>query len=362
MPSRRAPDDDLRVALIGYGLAGATFHAPLIAVTPGMQLVAVVTRDPDRQARARREHAGVAVLDAVERLWERASSLDLVVVASPNATHAPLATDALRAGLHAVVDKPFARTAAEARAVVEESRRRGRVVIPFHNRRWDGDLLTVRRLLDEGALGSVRRFESRMERWRPAPKPRWSEPAARESGEGVLLDLGTHLVDQALLLFGPVTRVYAELDRRHPAHTVADDVFLALTHASGVRSHLYASTAAAVAGPRMTVLGSRGGYVKRGVDVQEEMLRAGARPDAPGWGEEPADRWGELAVGAEPRRPVRTEPGAYQRFYAGVVAAIRDRAPAPVAPEDAVAGLEVMEAAERAARVKRSVKMEWGNG
>ena len=346
--SQRAHGDELRVGLIGFGLAGATFHAPLIAATPGLRLATVVTRDRERGERARREHPGVEVVDGADRLWERASSLDLVVVASPNATHAPLATEALRAGLPVVVDKPFARTAAEARALANEARGRGLFVVPFHNRRWDGDLLTVRRLLAEDALGRVHRFESRFERWRAAPKPRWSEPAARENGEGVLHDLGTHLVDQALLLFGPVSHVYAELDRRHPAHTVADDAFLALTHASGVRTHLYASTAAAVPGPRMTLLGSRAGYVKHGVDVQEEMLRAGARPDSIGWGEEPPDRWGELREGGV-RRPVRTERGTYERFYAEVASAVRDGTPPPVSPEDAVAGLEVIEAAERSA-------------
>lgn len=353
------PNDEWRVGLIGFGLAGASFHAPFIASTPGLRLAAVVTRDPERQARVRRDHPGAAVVDAAERLWERADSLDVIVIASPNATHAPLATDALRAGLHAVVDKPFARTAAEGRALADEARRRGRLVVPFHNRRWDGDLLTVRRLLDDDALGRVHRFESRFERWRGAPKPRWTAPDARANAEGVLYDLGTHLVDQALLLFGPAGRVYAELDRRHPAHAVEDDVFVALTHASGVRSHLYASTAAAAAGPRMTVLGDRAGYVKQGADVQEEMLRAGARPGTPDWGEEPSDRWGAVFTGAE-RRVVRTEAGGYQRFYAGLVAAMRGDAPPPVAAEDAVAGLEVIEAAARSAAEGRVVEVGGG--
>ncbi|HET7458170.1 MAG TPA: Gfo/Idh/MocA family oxidoreductase [Gemmatimonadaceae bacterium] len=345
----RTPDDDLRVALIGFGLAGATFHAPFIATTPGLHVAAVVTRDAERQERARHDHPGAAVVDTVERLWEMAAALDVVVVASPNATHAPLATDALRAGLHVVVDKPFARSAAEGRALADEARRRGRLVVPFHNRRWDGDLLTVRRLLADDALGHVSRFESRFERWRAAPKPRWTAADARANAEGVLFDLGTHLVDQALLLFGPVTHVYAELDRRDPAHTVEDDAFVALTHASGVRSHLHASTAAAVSGPRLTVLGSLAGYVKHGVDVQEAMLRAGARPDRSGWGEEPSERWGVLTVGGVEGRAVRTEPGDYGRFYAALVDAIRDGTPPPVTPEEAVAGLEVIEEAKRVA-------------
>jgi len=185
----------------------------------------------------------------------------------------------------------------------------------------------------------------------------WREQA-REAG-GLLLDLGTHLVDQALLLFGPARAVYAELDRRNPAHRVEDDAFVALTHASGVRSHLHASTAAAAAGPRMTVLGDLAGYVKHGVDVQEEMLRAGARPGSPDWGEEPPDRWGELRSGAE-HRPVPTARGAYERFYAALVAAVRGEAPPPVSPDDAIAGLEVLEAALLSAREERVVEIGSG--
>jgi predicted dehydrogenase len=164
----------------------------------------------------------------------------------------------------------------------------------------------------------------------------------------LLYDLGTHLIDQALHLFGPVTHVYAELDRRRPGMQVDDDMFLALTHASGVRSHLTATSLSAQPIARMRVLGSRAAYLKVHGDVQEAALRAGARPDQPGWGEEPREHWGLLGVG-DTAVPVRSEPGAYQQFYSGVVAALRDGAPAPVDPADAVAGLEIIETAQRAA-------------
>jgi scyllo-inositol 2-dehydrogenase (NADP+) len=347
---------DLGVALLGYGLAGAVFHAPLIASVPGLRLAVVVTSNPERAARATREHPGVVVLDAAEQVWEQAGELDLVVVATPNRTHAPLALAAMEAGLPVVVDKPMAVDAAEGQALVDRARARGLLLTVFQNRRWDGDLLTVRRLLDEGALGRVWRFESRFERWRPTPKTGWRETGGPEDAGGMLNDLGSHVVDQALHLFGPASLVYGELDRRRPGMRVDDDAFVALTHTSGVRSHLWMSSVAAQLGPRLRVLGDRAAYVKHGLDGQEEALRAGRRPDGPGWGEEPPDRWGLLGT-EEQARPVPTEPGAYQRFYEGLVTALRDQAPPPVEPADAVAALRVLDAARRSAGERAAVPL-----
>jgi scyllo-inositol 2-dehydrogenase (NADP+) len=339
---------ELRVALLGYGLAGSVFHAPLVAATPGLRLAVVVTANPERAAQAASGHQGIVVLDSAEKVWERAGELDVVVVATPNRTHAGLALAALDAGLPVVVDKPMAVGAAEGQALVDRARDRGLLLTVFQNRRWDGDLLTVRRLLTDGALGRVQRFESRFERWRPVPKPGWRETGGPEEAGGMLNDLGSHLVDQALHLFGPATLVYGELDRRRPGMKVDDDAFVALTHASGVRSHLWMSAVAARLGPRLRVLGERAAYVKYGLDRQEDALRAGGRPQGPGWGEEPPERWGVL--GTEERAdPVRTEPGAYQRFYQGLVAALRGDGPPPVDPADAVAALAVLDAARRSA-------------
>ena len=341
-------DDALRVALIGYGLAGSVFHAPLIATTPGLRLVIVVTADAARRQQAERDNPGVAVVDGVERLWERAGEVDLVVIASPNRTHVPLGMTALKAGLHLVVDKPLAATAAEGRRLVEEAHERGLALVPFHNRRWDGDFLTLRRLLGEGALGEPYRFESRFERWRPVPKEGWRELGDPGEAGGILFDLGSHLVDQALVLFGPVSQVYAELALRRPGVEVDDDAFVALLHESGVRSHLYMSMVAAQLGARMRLFGSRAAYTKYGFDLQEAALRAGHRSDRRDLGEEPEDRWGQLGAGDDLRR-VRTERGDYGRLYDGVVATIHDGAPPPVDPADAVAGLEIIEAARRSA-------------
>lgn len=338
----------MRVALLGYGLAGATFHGPLIAATPGLRLAAVVTGSRERQERARKDHPGALVLGQADELWGRAGELDVVVVATPNRSHVPLALAALEAGLAVVVDKPLAPSAAEGRRLVEEARRRGLLLTTFQNRRWDGDFLTLDRLLGAGALGRVLRFESRFERWRPALREVWRERGAPEEAGGLLFDLGSHLIDQALVLFGPVVSAYAELDRRRPGSEVDDDTFVALTHASGTRSHLWMSVLAAQRGPRLRVLGERAAFTKLGLDGQEEALRAGVRPDTPGWGQEPPERWGQLGVDGA-LRPVATEPGAYPRFYAGVLAALRDGAPPPVDPMGSVAVLEVIAMAQRAA-------------
>jgi scyllo-inositol 2-dehydrogenase (NADP+) len=350
----------LRVGLIGFGLAGSTFHAPLIAAVPGLRLTSIVTANPERAARARRAFPAARVLPDADALFAAADEHDLVVVATPNRFHVSHGLAALEAGLHAVVDKPVAASARDARRLAAAASEHGVVAAAFHNRRWDGDALTVRRLLDEDGLGEVLRFESRFERWRPElDEERWRERPAPEDAGGVLFDLGSHLIDQALFLLGPPSRVYAELARRRSAARVDDDVFLALEHAGGVRAHLWASMVAARPGPRLRILGSRAAYVKHGLDVQEAALRAGERPDAPGFGREPRERWGVLGT-EESAEPLETEPGRYLAFYEGMVATIRGGAPPPVALSDAIVGLEVIEAARASA--ERKVVVELGAG
>ncbi|MEU4078549.1 oxidoreductase [Streptomyces venezuelae] len=354
-PTDRTP---LRVGLVGYGLAGSVFHAPLIAASEDLALAAVTTGNPERAAEARAAHPGVRVVATPEELWEdgAADALDLVVVASPNKTHVAIATAALEAGLPVVVDKPLAGTAAEARTLAALAEERGLLLSVFQNRRWDNDFLTLRGLLDEKALGEVQRFESRFERWRPLPKGGWRESGAPEEIGGLLYDLGSHVVDQALVLFGPVVSVYAESDVRRPGAEADDDTFLALTHASGVRSHLYVSATTAQLGPRFRVLGQRAGFVKYGLDPQEAALREGLRPVPGGtaWGTEPAELWGRLGAGESPLTgggtPVESLPGDYPAYYAAVAAALRGTGENPVTAHEAAAALDVLEAARRSAR------------
>jgi predicted dehydrogenase len=344
------------VALIGYGLAGEIFHAPLIEAVPELELTTIVTRAEERRARAAHAHPQAELLRSVADVWDRANQLELVVVATPNRSHVELSLGAIAAGLAVVVDKPLAPTAGEARAVASEARKRAVMLTVFQNRRWDGDFLTARDLVETNALGRVHRFESRFDRWRPELRGGWRESGDPAEAGGLVYDLGSHLVDQALLLFGPARQVYAELDARRQEAEVDDDAFVAITHVSGVRSHLWMSTLAALQGPRLRVLGERAAYVKYGADVQEEQLRDGARPKNPGWGEEPAERWGLLGAG-EAVRPVPTVPGAYERFYEGVAASVRRGVPPPVDPGDAVAGLELLDAARQSAREGRVVEL-----
>ena len=344
----RHPDGAIRIALVGYGLGGAAFHAPFIATTPGLTLAAIVTRDGDRQRQAARDHSGVRIVADVERLWEPGTEIDAVVISTPNRTHVPLALAAIDAGLHVVVDKPVAPSAAEARKLAEAAGRRGVLVVPYQNRRWDGDFLTVRRILADGSIGEPLRFESRFDRWRPVPKGGWRELGAPDEAGGLLFDLGSHLIDQALTLFGPARDVYGELDRRRPGVQSDDDAFVAVTHVTGVRSHLSMSALAAQPSPRFRVLGTKAAYTKWGLDVQEDALRSGERPGGSQWGVEPDDRWGTLGAG-EDVKPVATERGNYGAFYVAFARAVRGDAPPPVDIADAIATLEVIEAARASA-------------
>ncbi|PAZ10810.1 oxidoreductase [Streptomyces sp. SA15] len=347
------PGTPLRVGLVGYGLAGSVFHAPLIAATEGLALDTVVTSNPERQEQARAEFPDVRVAAVPDELFDRAGDLDLIVIASPNKTHVPLATAALKAGLPVVVDKPVAGTAAEARELAALAEERGLLLSVFQNRRWDNDFLTLRKLIADGELGDVWRFESRFERWRPQPKGGWRESGDPAEIGGLLYDLGSHVVDQALALFGPAASVYAESDIRRPGAETDDDTFIALTHANGVRSHLYVSATAAQLGPRFRVLGSKAGYVKYGLDPQEAALKGGRRP-GPDWGLEPESLWGRVGSGESPLtgggRPEPTLPGDYPAYYAAVAKALLDGGPNPVTALEAAAALEVLEAARRSAR------------
>ncbi len=345
----------LRVAIIGYGLAGAVFHAPLINSTPSMSVAAIVTGNPERQQRAQRDFPAAAIIYSADQLWQDPSRYDLVVVATPNRSHVPLGLSALNAGLPVVIDKPVAPSVAEAEQLIAASERTGKLLTVFQNRRWDNDFLTIRQLLDADLdlLGPVTRFESRYERYRETPRHgAWRELPSEEEAGGLLFDLGSHLIDQALLLFGQPTQVYAEVEKRRPGALVDDDTFVALRFASGVHSHLWMSVVARIPGPRMRISGLRGTYEKWGVDPQEDALRTGMRPGDPDWGLEPREKWGRLSTdigGIHIDGPVEMLPGAYEQFYALLRDALITGGPPPVDPTSAVATIRVIEAAQQSA-------------
>jgi predicted dehydrogenase len=289
---------------------------------------------------------GRAVLD-------RADSLDLVVLGTPPATHYPLAKAALEAGLDVVVDKPFVVSSVQGEELIALARDRGRVLTVFQNRRWDGDYLTLRKLLDAQALGKVLRFESRFERWTPSIAKAWKARATADDGGGVLFDLGSHLIDQALQLFGPARVVHAELKARRSDERADDDVFLVLRHHAGVLTHLSMNMLCAQQAPRFRVLGSVGGFTKHGVDPQEPYIVAGGSPLDEDYGVEAPEWAGTLGRDGHLDR-LPTTRGNYPEFYRLLAEKILDGGaqsphPLPVNPEDAVEVLTIIEKARELA-------------
>ncbi len=349
MTYRFPPQAPIRTGVIGFGTSGRVFHAPFIASLPDYSLDVIVTANEDRKAEATRLYPGARLVPDTAALFEAAGDLDLVVIGSPSGTHVELAHAALDAGLAVVVDKPFSTTAEDGRALVEKAEKLGLPLTVFQNRRWDGDFLTLRSLLEQGALGEVRRFESRFEWWKPTVANSWKTEATVEEGGGILYDLGAHLIDQALLLFGPVDDVYAEIATHRPGGAADDDAFLSLHHESGVRSHLWMNALAAQAGPRFHLLGSQSAYTKWGLDGQEAALKAGAMPTDPGFGVEDESAWGQLGVTGE-LHPVPAQPGRYSAFYELLADALLRGAPLPVDARDSVEVIRIIDEVHRAQR------------
>lgn len=347
--------EPLRVAIIGYGLAGSVFHAPLVAATTGMAVTAIVTSDSARQQQASHAFPSATVLSSTEELWRDPSRYDLVVVASPNRTHVSLGIAAMEAGLPVVIDKPMAASVVDAEQLIATSKATGQLLTVFQNRRWDNDFLTVRRMLEAtpDLLGTITCFESRFERYRAAPRAgAWRELPDQEEAGGLLYDLGSHLIDQVLQLFGQPVRVYAEMDQRRPGARVDDDTFVALQFPSDVRAHLWMSSVARISGPRIILRGLRGSYEKWGLDPQEDALRSGMRPGNTAWGLEPRENWGRLSTDIGELHfdgPVETLPGCYECFYALLCDALLSGGPLPVEPASVLATLKVIEAAQLSA-------------
>ena len=330
----------VRFGLVGYGFGGRYFHAPLLGAAPECDFLGVVTTSPERQALVAEEHPAVRTFASLTEL--KAAGAEAVAISTPADTHTPLSEQALELGLAVVSDKPFALDAPSARRTVELAERLGLPLAPYQNRRWDADFLTVRALVSDGSLGDVTRFESRFERLAPEDGP-------GAAGGGTLLDFGAHLVDQALVLLGPVTSVYAEWQLRE--NGLDDDVFVALTHNGGARSHLWGSWSQGAPGPRYRVTGTTGSYVNATLmDIQEDLLLARQTPATLGeeWGVEPPERWGRLHRGAD-GEPVPSRRGRWDTFYPAFARAVRGLGPVPVQPRDAVATATVLDAARRSA-------------
>jgi scyllo-inositol 2-dehydrogenase (NADP+) len=355
----------IRTAVIGFGLAGRVFHAPFVSAVPGLELSAIVQRRGDEAALA---YPHARILRSVEAAFED-PAIDLIVVATPNDTHFDLASRALRAGKHVVIDKPFATSSLQARELIDLARPLGKVLAPFHNRRYDGDFLTVKKLLAEGTLGRVVTIESRFDRFRPLQRPNtWKETNGLLNG--LLFDLGPHLVDQALALFGPPSSITASI-RCERDQTDIDDAFDLILEFPGdsgqsVRFGCHATMLAADPGPRFTLHGTHGSYRKFGLDPQESALHNGARPPVLGsptpWLPEPESSWGTLKLATERTEPVQfstaplpTVTGDYRQFYAGVRDAILGLAPLPIPTEDGYRVIRLLELARESSERRMTI-------
>ena len=344
----------VRVGLIGFGLAGQAFHAPVIVGVPGMELAAILER---HGSRAKERYPKIRVARTLDEMLSD-QTIGLCVVATPNDSHFSYTKACLEAGRDVVVDKPFTPTLAEAEQLVRLAAARGRLVTVYQDRRWDGVFQTVKKLVASGELGAIAEYEARFDRFRLEPRLNWREEAGFPAA-GVLWDLGPHLIDQALVLFGePETISAAALCQR--AASIVDDAFDVCMQYPRLRATLRARIIAYAPGPHVQIHGTQGSFVKYGMDPQEDILRSPTCPDGdqwgPEWGEEPEERWGTLSLASGETRKVKTERGDYRRFYANVRDAIEKQAPLDVTPDQALRTMRVLLLAHKSSREGRTVR------
>ncbi|NYF79977.1 Gfo/Idh/MocA family oxidoreductase [Granulicella arctica] len=353
----------IETVVIGFGLAGRVFHAPFVSAVPGLRLNGIVQRRGDEAAKAYPE---ARVLRSVEEALAD-DAVQLIVVGTPNETHFSLAKQALEAGKHVVIDKPFAATSAEARELVELAKAKGLVLAPFHNRRWDGDFLTVKKLLAEQAVGRLVTFESHFDRFRPLPREgTWKE--SENPANGLLMDLGPHLVDQALALFGVPEAITASVRKDRDA-TGIEDAFDITLHYPRLMAYCRSSMVACDASPRFLLHGTRGSFKKFGLDPQEPALVGGAKVPPMGMGDwlpESKEAWGTLTVAPDPADPgtltrtvVETERGDYRGYYASVRDAILGVAPLAVPAEDGFRVVRLLEIARESSAAGKTLPVEF---
>jgi scyllo-inositol 2-dehydrogenase (NADP+) len=358
----------IRTAVLGYGFAGRIFHSPFIAAVPGLELSAIVQRHGDTAAA---DYPNARVVRSVDEVFGD-PAIDLIVVGTPNETHFELAKAALQAGKHVVVDKPFAASSGEARELIELAKKVGKVIAPFHNRRFDGDFVTLRKVIVAGTLGRITQVISHYDRYRPVQRAgTWKE--AGGPANGLLFDLGPHLVDQALALYGAPKWITASVRSDRDVSKIEDAFDIVLEYEvveRGLRYECHSTMIGAEAAPRFRVHGTHGSFLKYGLDVQEAALLAGARPPQVGspepWLPEPEAAWGTLTLAANPaeptkleRRKIPTEVGDYRHFYASVRDAILGVSPLVIPAEDAYRTIKLLELAVQSSEQKRTLAVDF---
>lgn len=340
--------EPISVGVIGYGLGGSIFHAPFVNCTPGLRLAAIVT---SQRERVEKDYPGLPAVASTPELFAD-PKIDLVVVASPSTTHFEVARAALEAGKHVVVDKPFAASVKEAEELMALAKAKGLFLSAYQNRRWDGDFLTAKQLITDGSLGEVLHYEAHFDRYKLEIRTGWKETGGK--GSGIVYDLGAHLIDQAVHLFGLPQTVTADVfAQRKGAH--APDYFHLVMEYGKMRAILHGATVVKEPGPHFAVHGEGGSFIKYGMDGQEEALLAGMRPGDAGWAVDKVERYGLLVSAAGERRPVPTLVGGYEKYYAAVAEAVTGKGANPVDPAGARDGLMVIEAALRSAAERRTI-------
>ncbi|WP_434509836.1 oxidoreductase [Desulfitobacterium sp. AusDCA] len=345
---------EIQVGLLGYGMAGQTFHAPILTTVPGLKLTKVMERHGEK-AKERYPYVTV-VRDTADILQDR--DIELVVVATPNYTHYEFAKKALQAGKHVVVDKPFTVTSEEAKELIELAYQKNRCITAFQNRRWDGDFLTVQKVLAANLLGRVVEYECHYDRYMNYLRTStWKE--SNEGGAGILYDLGSHLIDQALTLFGLPIEITADV-RKQRDNTANDDQFEVVLHYEKLKVTLKAGMLVREPGPHFQIMGTEGSFIKFGLDPQEAALKKGLSPsEDPLWGSEPKDAWGTLNTEVNSLHfigRIETVPGNYRMFYQNIYDAIEHQADLMVKPEDALKTIRVIELALLSNKEKRTVE------
>jgi scyllo-inositol 2-dehydrogenase (NADP+) len=327
----------IRTALVGYGSVGEKMHAPLISVCDDLELVAVVERSKDK---SKEKYPYVQIFRSLEDLLD-ADVADLIVIVTPNEFHFTYAKMALKAGKHVVVDKPVTIHSHEAKELKRLAEEKNLVLSVFQNRRWDGDIQTIKKIMNEGILGKVVHFESHFDRFRPFLADNWREKDV--PGNGITYDLGTHLIDQTVMLFGKPQWVYAEILKQRDG-AVADDFFDITLMYEGMKARLTASVMVNAPLPKFLVLGEKGSFIKHGLDVQEKAFKAGQRPEGETWGVEHAESWGMVHL-ENSATSYPTERGDYRAFYKNIAETILGQDELKVKMEEAILVLEIIEAA-----------------
>jgi predicted dehydrogenase len=345
----------ISAGIVGFGYSTKTFHAPLLSSTPGVSLDAIVQRTGDEAAVA---YPAAHIYRSVDDFLAQ-SAVELVVIATSNPSHFPIAKQCLQAGKNVVIDKPFATCTQDARDLIQLAEQSGKLLSVFHNRRWDGDFLTLRKLMREGRVGRVTRMDSNFDRHRPTVDAKaWRQRG--EAGSGNFFDLGPHLLDQALIAFGEPASVTASIRRERTGAQVDDAFDVALTYADGLRVSLGASMVACAQRPRFSLHGSEGSWIKRDLDPQEAALKRGERPPSATWGQEPDTSHGLLTICADGKvtnEVVETLPGNYLAYYENIRDAMEGKAPLDVTAQQAFRVMELLELCQQSQKQQRTIAM-----